>query len=210
MHMRITLRTFPIAAALLALPLLSAEAQSPELASQRARVAAAQMASAPDRNADGSSEWFTNEFPRLAWATTTDQAQNGVVVRTFYRVRGVKLEGCTLNFAASIDTDSANVRGYRFASYSIPLRSVAGLAIKKADGAAAGWVRTEPASHVQLIAASGGTFTHSTPNYSSPDFVNPEMITTEVRRASITVGDEGEAEQIAKAVRQAARRCGAP
>ena len=210
MHMRITLRTIPIATALLALPLLSAGAQSPELASQRARAAAPHTAAALDRSGDDASAWFANEFPRLAWATTTDQAQNGVVVRTFYRVRGVKLEGCTLNFAASIDTDSANVRGYRFASYSIPLQAVAGLAIRKADGAAAGWVRTEPASDIQLIAARGGVFTHRTPNYQSPDFVNPEMITTEVRRASITVGDEAEAEQIAKAVRQAARRCGAP
>jgi hypothetical protein len=206
--MRITLRTLPFAATLVALPLFSSGAQSSELADQRVRAAAGATASATDRTTDDSA-WFANEFPRLAWATTTDRLENGVAIRTFHRIRGVKLEGCTLTFASSIDTDSANVRNVRFASYQIPLQAVAALSVRAATQGHEGWVRVEPATDVQLVAARGGAFIYSTPNYSSPDFVSPPMITTEVHRASITVGDEAEAQRIAKAMRQAARRCGA-
>ena len=130
--MRITLRTIPFAAALVALPLFGAGAQSPELANSPVRAGAAPTAT---RTPEETMAWFANEFPRLAWATTTDHTENGVAIRTYHRVRGVKLEGCTLTFASSVDTDSANVRGYTFSAYTIPLKdvNVAGVKITRAD-----------------------------------------------------------------------------
>ena len=204
--MRITLRTIPFAAALLVLPVVNAAAQSPELANQRVRAAAAPTATPEETMA-----WFANEFPRLAWATTTDHTENGVAIRTYHRVRGVKLEGCTLTFQSSIDTDSANVRGYKFSAYTIPLKdvNVAGVAITKATAGSTSWVRTEPASDVKLVAAKNAAFTYSTPDYQSANFVTPGVVRHEVRTASITVGDEAEARRIAKALTDAARLCGA-
>ena len=205
MHMRITLRTIPIAALLVALPLVGSRAQAPELANQRARAAAPTAATHEETMA-----WFANEFPRIAWATTTDHMENGVSIRTYHRVRGVKLEGCTLTFASSVDTDSANVRGYTFSAYTIPLKDVntAGVRITKAD-ASSNMVRTEPASNVRLVAAKNAAFTYSTPDYRSENFVTPGVVRHEVRTASITVGDEAEAQRIAKALTDAARLCGA-
>ena len=204
--MRITLRTIPIAALLVALPLVGARAQAPELANQRARAAAAPTAATHEETM----AWFANEFPRIAWATTTDHMENGVSIRTYHRVRGVKLEGCTLTFASSVDTDSANVRGYTFSAYTIPLKDVntAGVRITKAD-ASSNMIRTEPASNVRLVAAKNAAFTYSTPDYRSENFVTPGVVRHEVRTASITVGDEAEAQRIAKALTDAARLCGA-
>jgi len=207
MHMRITLRTIPFAAMLVALPLFSTGAQAPELAKQGVRAGAAPTASTSEETM----AWFANEFPRLAWATTTDHMENGMSIRTYHRVRGVKLEGCTLTFASSVDTDSANVRGYKFSAYTIPLKdvNVAGVAITKASAASSSWVRTEPASNVRLVAAKDGAFTYTTPDYQSANFVTPSVVRHEVRTASITVGDEAEARRIAKALTDAARLCGA-
>ena len=204
MHMRITLRTIPFAALLVALPLAGADAQSPELTKERVRVAAA-----PTH--EETMAWFANEFPRLAWATTTDHMENGVSIRTYHRVRGVKLEGCTLTFASSVDTDSANVRGYTFSAYTIPLKDVntAGVRITKADASSSTMVRTEPASNVRLVAAKNAAFTYSTPDYQSENFVTPGVVRHEVQTASITVGDEAEARRIAQALTDAARLCGA-
>jgi hypothetical protein len=204
--MRITLRTIPFAAMLVALPLFSTGAQAPELSKQGVRAAAAPTATPEETMA-----WFANEFPRLAWATTTDHMENGMSIRTYHRVRGVKLEGCTLTFASSIDTDSANVRGYKFSAYTIPLKdvNVAGVAITKASAASSSWVRTEPASNVRLVAAKDGKFTYTTPDYQSDNFVTPSVVRHEVSTASITVGDEAEAHRIAKALTDAARLCGA-
>ena len=136
--------------------------------------------------------------------------ENGVSIRTYHRVRGVKLEGCTLTFASSVDTDSANVRGYTFSAYTIPLKDVntAGVRITKAD-ASSNMVRTEPASNVRLVAAKNAAFTYSTPDYRSENFVTPGVVRHEVRTASITVGDEADAKRIAKALTDAARLCGA-
>ena len=203
MHMRITLRTIPLAATLLAFPLFSTGAQSPGLANQSVRAAAAPT--------EETMAWFANEFPRLAWATTTDHTENGISIRTYHRVRGVKLEGCTLTFASSVDTDSANVRGYRFSAYTIPLKdvNVAGVAITRASAGSSTYVRTEPASNVSLVAAKNAAFTYSTPDYQSANFANPGVVRHEVRTASITVGDEAEARRIAKALTDAARLCGA-
>ena len=211
MHMRITLRTIPLAATLLALPLFSSGAQSPEPAKARLQTAAAPTASVAARTPEETMAWFANEFTRLAWATTTDHTENGIAIRTYHRVRGVKLEGCTLTFASSIDTDSANVRGYKFAAYTIPLKdvNVAGVAITRADAGSSQWVRTEPASNVRLVAAKDGAFTYSTPDYQSENFVAPGVLRHDVRTASITVGDETEARRIAKALTDAARLCGA-
>jgi hypothetical protein len=205
MHMRITLRTIPFAAMLVALPLFSTGAQAPELANQRVRGAA--TTATPEETM----AWFANEFPRLAWATTTDHTENGIAIRTYHRVRGVKLEGCTLTFASSIDTDSANVRGYKFSAYTIPLKdvNVAGVAITRADAGSSQYVRTEPASNVRLVAAKNGAFTYTTPDYQSENFVTPGVVRHEVGTASITVGDEAEARRIAKALTDAARLCGA-
>src|SRR5688572_10236055 len=210
MHMRITLRTIPFAAALLALPLFNTGAQAPELANQRVRAGAAPAASAA-RTPEETMAWFANEFPRLAWATTTDHTENGVAIRTYHRVRGVKLEGCTLTFASSVDTDSANVRGYTFSAYTIPLKdvNVAGVKITRADAGPSGRVRTEPASNVRLVANKQGAFTYTTPDYHSDNFVTPGVVRHEVRTASITVGDEAEAQRIAAALTDAARLCGA-
>jgi hypothetical protein len=210
MHMRITLRTIPLAATLIALPLFSTGAQTPEPAKQPLKAAAAPTRAAV-RTPEETMAWFANEFPRLAWATTTDHTQNGIAIRTYHRVRGVKLEGCTLTFASSIDTDSANVRGYKFAAYTIPLKdvNVAGVAITRADAESSEWVRTEPASNVRLVAAKNGAFTYSTPDYQSENFVTPGVVRHEVRTASITVGDEAEARRIATALTDAARLCGA-
>jgi len=204
--MRITLRTIPFVATLVAFPLVSAGAQTPELANQRARVVAPSSARTPEETM----AWFANEFPRLAWATTTDHTANGVSIRTYHRVRGVKLEGCTLTFASSIDTDSANVRGYKFSAYTIPLKdvNVSGVKITRAD-AGRDLVRTEPASNVRLVAAKDGAFTYTTPDYQSANFVTPGEVRHEVRTASITVGDEAEARRIASALTDAARLCGA-
>ena len=208
MHMRITLRTIPFVATLLAFPLVSTGAQTPELANQRARASAAPSAA---RTPEETMAWFANEFPRLAWATTTDHTSNGVAIRTYHRVRGVKLEGCTLTFASSIDTDSANVRGYKFSAYTIPLKdvNVSGVKITRADAASTDLVRTEPASNVRLVAAKNGAFTYTTPDYQSANFVTPGEVRHEVRTASITVGDESEARRIANALTDAARLCGA-
>lgn len=202
--MRITLRTIPLAAMLLAVPLKSMQGQSPELANQRVRAPAA--TATPEETM----AWFANEFPRLAWATTTDHTQNGIAIRTYHRVRAVKLEGCTLTYASSVDTDSANVRGYKFSAYTIPLQdvNVAGVKITKADPESSNLVRTEPASSVR-IAAKNGVFTYTTPDYQSENFATPGVVRHEVRTASITVGDEAEALRIAKALTDAARLCGA-
>jgi hypothetical protein len=204
--MRINLRTIPVAAMLVALPLFGTSAQAPELANKGVRAA-----SAPASTPEETMAWFANEFPRLAWATTTDHMENGMSIRTYHRVRGVKLEGCTLTFASSIDTDSANVRGYKFSAYTIPLKdvNVAGVAITKASAASSSWVRTEPASNVRLVAAKDAAFTYTTPNYQSENFVTPSVVRHEVSTASITVGDEAEARRIAKALTDAARLCGA-
>ena len=210
MHMRITLRTIPLAATLLALPLFSTGAQSPETAQARLHTATAPTASTV-RTSEETMAWFANEFPRLAWATTTDHTENGIAIRTYHRVRGVKLEGCTLSFASSVDTDSANVRGYKFSAYTIPLKdvNVAGVAITRANAESSQWVRTEPASNVRLVAAKDGAFTYSTPDYQSENFVTPGVLRHGVRTASITVGDEAEARRIAQALTDAARLCGA-
>jgi hypothetical protein len=211
MHMRITLRTIPFAATLLALPLFSTGAQTPERANQSLTPAAVPAARTVGRTPEETMAWFANEFPRLAWATTTDHTENGIAIRTYHRVRGVKLEGCTLTFASSVDTDSANVRGYKFAAYTIPLKdvNVAGVAITRADAGSSQWVRTEPASNVRLVAAKDAAFTYSTPDYQSENFVTPGVVRHEVRTASITVGDETEARRIASALTDAARLCGA-
>ena len=211
MHMRITLRTIPLAATLLALPLFGAGAQAPVLANQPARVAAAPAAGAASGTPEETMAWFANEFPRLAWATTTDHTANGIAIRTYHRVRGVKLEGCTLTFASSVDTDSANVRGYTFSAYTIPLKdvNVAGVAIVRAGAGSGDMVRTEAASNVRLVATKNAAFTHSTPDYHSENFVAPGVVRHEVRSASITVGDATEARRIAKALTDAARLCGA-
>lgn len=208
MHMRINLRTLPIAATLLALPLFSVSSQSSELAAHRARATATP---AIDSTADQSSAWFTNEFARLAWATTTDQLDNGMAIRTFHRVRAVKLEGCTLTFAASVDTDSANVRGYRFLKYTIPLRSVnlASVEISRPTQGENGRVRTEPANNIRLVATRGNAFSFTEPDYSSANFVEPGVITSEIRSTLIPVSDDAEAVRVAKAVKQAAKLCGA-
>jgi hypothetical protein len=211
MHMRISLRTIPLAATLLAFPLFSADAQSPEIANPRLRAAATPTASAAARTREETMAWFATEFSRLAWATTTDHTENGIAIRTYHRVRGVTLEGCTLTFASSIDTDSANVRGYKFSAYTIPLKdvNVGGVAITRASAESTNWVRTEPASNVRLVAAKNGAFTYETPDYHSDNFVTPGVVRHEVQTASITVGDEAEAQRIAKALTDAARLCGA-
>ncbi len=208
MHMRINLRTLPYAATLLALPLFSASSQSSELAEQRVRAAATP---AIDSTADQTTAWFANEFARLAWATTTDQLENGTAIRTFHRIRAVKLEGCTLTFSASVDTDSANVRGYRFTKYTIPLKLVnlASVEISRPMQDENGRVRTEPANNVHLAASRGSVFSYTEPDYASADFVSPGVITSEIRATSITVSDDAEALRVAKAVKQAAKLCGA-
>jgi len=202
------LRTLPYAATLLALPLFSASSQSSELAAQRVRAAATP---AIDSTADQTTAWFTNEFARLAWATTTDKLENGVAIRTFHRIRAVKLEGCTLTFAASVDTDSANVRGYRFSTYKIPLKSVnlASVAISRATQDENGRVRTELANNIHVAASRGSAFTYTEPDYASANFVSPGVITSEIRSTFIPVSDDAEAVRVAKAVRQAAKLCGA-
>ena len=208
MHMRLNLRTLPYAATLLLVPFVTAIAQPSELATQRVRTAASPAA---DTTADQSAAWFANEFARLAWATTTDQLDNGLAVRTFHRIRGVKLEGCTLTFSASVDTDSANVRGYRFSTYAIPLRSVnlASVAITRPKHPDHGRVRTEEANTIQLAAARGSAFSYSEPDYASENFVKPGVITSEIRSTSIAVSDDAEAVRVATAVKHAAKRCGA-
>ena len=208
MHMRINLRTLPYAATLLALPLFSVSSQSPELAAQRVRAAATP---AIDTTADQTTAWFTNEFARLAWATTTDKLENGVAIRTFHRIRGVKLEGCTLTFAASVDTDSANVRGYRFSTYSIPLKSInlSSVEISRPTQDESGRMRTELANNIHFAAARGSAFSYSEPDYSSPNFVSPGVITSEISSTQITVSDDAEALRVAKAVKHAAKLCGA-
>ena len=208
MHMRINLRTLPFAATLLVLPLFSASSQSSELAAQRVRAAATP---AIDTTVDQAAAWFTNEFARLAWATTTDQLDNGLAIRTFHRIRGVKLEGCTLTFAASVDTDSANVRGYRFSTYSIPLKSInlASVEISRPQQDEAGRMRTELANKIMLAASSGSAFSYSEPDYASANFVSPGVITSEIRSTSISVSDDAEALRVAMAVKHAAKLCGA-
>ena len=208
MHMRMNLRTLPYAAMLLALPLATARSQSSELASQRVRTAATP---AIDTTADETSAWFTNEFARLAWATTTDQLENGTAIRTFHRIRAVKLEGCTLTFKASVDTDSANVRGYRFLTYTIPLKSVnlSSVAISRPTRDENGRVRTELANNIHVAASRGSAFSYTEPDYSSANFVSPGVITSEIRSTQIPVSDDAEAERVAQAVKHAAKRCGA-
>lgn len=205
--MRFTLRTIRIAAMLIALPLFRIAAQSPALADQRARAATSAARATPEETM----AWFANEFPRLAWATTTDHMQNGIAIRTYHRVRGVKLEGCTLTYASSVDTDSANVRAYKFAAYTIPLQdvSVSGVKITRADAEQGDMVRTEMASNVRIVAAKNRAFTYSHPDYQSANFVTPDVERHEVQTASITVGDETEARRIAKALTDAAVLCGA-
>ena len=202
------LRTLPSAAMLLALPLFSVGSQSSELAAQRVRAAATP---AIDTTADETAAWFTNEFARLAWATTTDKLDNGVAIRTFHRIRAVKLEGCTLTFSASVDTDSANVRGYRFSTYTIPLKSVnlASVEITRPTQTEDGRVRTEMANNIQVAATRGTAFSYTEPDYSSANFVTPGVITSEIRATSIPVSDDAEAVRVAKAVKQAAKLCGA-
>jgi len=202
------LRTLPSAAMLLALPLFSVGSQSSELAAQRVRAAATP---AIDTTADETAAWFTNEFARLAWATTTDKLDNGVAIRTFHRIRAVKLEGCTLTFSASVDTDSANVRGYRFLTYTIPLKSVnlASVEITRPTQTEDGRVRTEMANNIQVAATRGTAFSYTEPDYSSANFVTPGVITSEIRSTSIPVSDDAEAVRVAKAVKQAAKLCGA-
>jgi len=208
MHMRMNLRTLPYAATLLALPLFSLSSQSSELAAQRVRPAATP---AIDTTADETAAWFTNEFARLAWATTTDKLDNGLAIRTFHRIRAVKLEGCTLTFSASVDTDSANVRGYRFLTYTIPLKSVnlASVEITRPTQTEDGRVRTEMANNIQVAATRGTAFSYTEPDYSSANFVTPGVITSEIRSTSIPVSDDAEAVRVAKAVKQAAKLCGA-
>ena len=208
MHMRINLRTLPYAATLLALPLFSASSQTSELADQRVRTA---VTPAIDTTVDQTTAWFTNEFARLAWATTTDKLENGIAIRTFHRIRAVKLEGCMLTFAASVDTDSANVRGYRFSQYSIPLKSVnlSSVAISRPTQDENGRERTELANNIHLAASSGSAFSYSEPDYSSANFVSPGVITSEIRSTLIPVSDDAEAVRVAKAVKQAAKLCGA-
>jgi hypothetical protein len=202
------LRTLPYAATLLALPLFSVSSQSSELAAQRVRPAATP---AIDTTADETAAWFTNEFARLAWATTTDKLENGVAIRTFHRIRAVKLEGCTLTFSASVDTDSANVRGYRFSMYTIPLKSVnlASVEITRPTQTEDGRVRTEMANNIHVAATRGTAFSFTEPDYSSANFVTPGVITSEIRSTSIPVSDDAEAVRVAKAVKQAAKLCGA-
>jgi hypothetical protein len=202
------LRTLPYAATLLALPLFSLSSQSSELAAQRVRPAATP---AIDTTADETAAWFTNEFARLAWATTTDKLDNGLAIRTFHRIRAVKLEGCTLTFSASVDTDSANVRGYRFLTYTIPLKSVnlASVEITRPTQTEDGRVRTEMANNIQVAATRGTAFSYTEPDYSSANFVTPGVITSEIRSTSIPVSDDAEAVRVARAVKQAAKLCGA-